>query len=428
MDRLKLGTYNLLKKSESFFKTDMTYVAKGGFWLGVGQVFSAMIAFISSLFFANLISKDIYGNYKFIIATTSILAGLSLTGMGSVITQGVAQGYEGILKTAVRSTLRWGSIIVLVALSISTYYFVNGNNILGFSMLIAGLSLPLSQAYTLYGNYLVGKKDFKRVTLYAVSSQMLNTAGLIAVALLTKNIVFMVLTYFALNTLSTIWAYRHTLKIFNINDTHDHSLIPYGKHLSIMGFFGTVANQFDKILVFHYLGSWQLAIYAFAQAIPDQFKGVLKSIFGLALPKYAELSDEDLRESIMKKFAQLTLLTVLAILAYILTAQLIFNVLFPKYLEAVFYSEIYMLGMITVPGISLFGIYFQIKKSTRKMYELNIISAISTLTITFILVYKYGLEGAVIANGVSWLIMLVVYWLYFIRDKSPEKNWSKQLF
>ncbi|MHB0978192.1 MAG: lipopolysaccharide biosynthesis protein [Minisyncoccota bacterium] len=420
MNNLKVSLHGLLRKSERFFKTDMVYVAQGGFWLGVGQAASALIAFISSLFFANLISKDIYGNYKFIIATTSILAGLSLTGMGSVVAQGVAKGFEGILKTAVRSTLRWGSIIVLVALCISTYYFTHENTVLGFSMLIAGLSLPLSQAYTLYGNYLVGKKDFKKVTLYAVGSQLLNTAGLITVAILTKNIVYMVLTYFALNTLSTIWAYRHTLKIFNINDTHDHSLIPYGKHLSIMGFLGTVANQFDKILVFHYLGSWQLAIYAFAQAIPDQFKGVLKNIFGIALPKYAELSDEDLRESIMKKFAQLSLLTALAVLAYILTAQFIFSVLFPKYLEAVFYSEIYMLGMITIPGISLFGIYFQLKKATRKMYELNLIGNISTLIVTFVLIYKFGLEGAVIANGASWLIMLTAHWYYFIKDKQKQ--------
>ncbi len=417
MDNLKLGTHMLLKKSENFFKTDMIYVAQGGFWLGVGQVFSAFIAFISSLFFANLISKDIYGNYKFIIATTSILAGLSLTGMGSVVAQGVAKGFEGILKTAVRSTLRWGSIIVLVALCISTYYFTRGNTVLGFSMLIAGLSLPLSQAYTLYGNYLVGKKDFKKVTLYAVSSQLLNTVGLITVAVLTKNIVFMVLTYFALNTISTIWAYRHTLKIFHINDTHDHTLIPYGKHLSIMGFFGTLAGTIDKIFIFHYLGSWQLAIYAFAQAIPDQVKGVFKSIFGLAMPKYAKLSDAEMRQSMMKKFTQLTIITALGILVYILIAKYIFIILFPKYIEAVFYSEIYMMGMITIPGISLFSIYFNLKKATRKLYELNLIGNISTLIITFILIYKFGLEGAVVANGISWLVMLIAHWYYFVKEK-----------
>ncbi len=420
METVRQKAYRAIRWSEQYTKTDMVYLTKGGSWLGIGQVLSAGIAFASSLFFANLISKDIYGNYKFIIATTSILGALSLTGMGSVVAQGVSQGFEGILKTAVRSTLRWGSLITLAALCASTYYFLQGNPTLGFSMLIAGVALPLSQAFTLYGNYLVGKKDFKKVTLYSLITQLLNTVGIIIVAVLTKNITLMVLTYFTVNTLSTIFAYRRTLNSFSINTEQDHTLIPYGKHLSIMGLLGTVANQFDKILVFHYLGALELAIYAFAQAIPDQLKGVLKNIFGLALPKYAELSEKELRVSITKKFFQLTGLTALAILFYILTAQHIFAILFPKYLEAVFYSEIYMLGMITIPGISLFAIYFQLKKATRKMYELNLIGNISTLIVTFICIYKFGLEGAVVANGVSWLIMLIAHWWYFVKEKNSE--------
>jgi len=420
MNNLRLGVHNLLRKSEQFFKTDMVYVAKGGFWLGVGQVASALIAFASSLVFANFISKDIYGNYKYIMAATGILGAFSLTGMGTVVMQGVAQGFEGILKSATKTTFRFGIIIVIIALGISGYYFWNGNSTLGFAMLFAGVSLPLTQAFTLYGNYLVGKKDFKRVTLYATGAQLLNTTAVIVAALVTKSIVIMVLAYFILNTITTLWAYRRTLKIFHINDTHDHSLIPYGKHLSIMGLLGTVANQIDKILIFHYLGAFQLAIYAFAQAIPDQFKGVLKNIFGLATPKYAELSDSEMRQSMMKKFAQLTALTALAILAYIFTAQYIFALLFPKYLEAVFYSQIYMLGLITIPGISLFAIYFQLKKAIRKMYELSLIGNISTLIITFFLIYKYGLLGAVIANGASWLIMLIAHWYYFIKSKETR--------
>lgn len=420
MEILKQKAHGALRWSEGFFKTDMVYVAQGGFWLGIGQVLSALIAFFSSIFFANYVSKDIYGNYKFIIAATSILGSLALTGMGTVVAQGVAQGYEGILKKAVSSTLKWGSIITVAGISLSAYYFLHQNNILGLAMLIAGASLPFSQAFTLYGNYLVGKKDFKRVTIFASISQLLTTTALITIAITTGNIVAMVLVYFLVNTATTFLFYQYTVNKFHINDTHDHSLIPYGKHLSLMGLFGTVANQFDKILVFHYLGAIELAVYAFAQAIPDQFKGVLKNIFGIALPKYANLEDAQLRKSISKKFIQLTIFAAFGIIAYIILAPLIFKLLFPKYLEAVFYSQIYMLGLITIPGISLFGIYFQLKKATKKMYQLNVIGNISTLIVTFILIYKFGLEGAVIANGVSWLIMLLVHWYYFLRDRSSR--------
>ncbi len=417
VNNLRNIIYYLIRRSENFFKTDMVYLSKSGFWLGLGQVLSAVIIFASSLVFANFISKDLYGNYKFIMTVASILATFSLTGMGVVVTQGVARGYEGILKKATIATLRWSSIIVITTFATSVYYFFKGDNVLGIAILIAGLGLPINQAYSLYGSFLMGKKDFKRNTKYGIISQFFNTASVVITALLTKNIILMIFVYFVFNTLTTLWAYSRTIKIFNINNVQDHSLISYGKHLSVMSAFGTIAIQFDKILIFHYLGAGQLAVYAFAQALPDQFKGVLKNIFGIALPKYAALPESQLRSSIIKKSIQLTLITVVVVTVFIFSAPIIFKLLFPRYPEAIIYSQIYMLGLITIPGISLFNIYFQLKKATRKLYELSLISNISTLIITSIFVYKLGLKGAAVANGLSWTIMLFVYLIYFINNQ-----------
>jgi O-antigen/teichoic acid export membrane protein len=424
MEYIKNKAYKALRWSEKYAKTDMVYVAHGSFWVGIGQVSSAIITLASSIFFANLISKDLYGNYKFIVAATSILGAFTLSGMGTIVTQGVAQGFEGILKNAVKTTLKWGSIIVSIAFATSFYYFINGNNTLGFTMLIAGISLPINQAYSLFGSYLVGKKEWKKGTLYNIGSQFINTVALIVTAITTQSVLAMVFVYFTINTFTTILGYLYTLKIFHINDRHDHTLIPYGKHLSLMGLLGTIANQFDKILIFHYLGAMQLAIYAFAQAVPDQLKGLLKSIFGIALPKYAALEESELKPSIIKKSIQLTIITALTVAILILVIPFLFKFIFPKYLESVFYSQIYLLGLITVPGITLFGIYFQLKKATRTLYKLNVMGNTATLIITFILIYKYGLLGAVIANGASWFVMLLVNGFYFFKDKSlvPEQT------
>ena len=421
MKEFREKAYLLLRKSEAFFKTDMVYLARGGSWLGIGQVASAGIAFISSLFFANIVSKDLYGSYKFIIASTSILATFSLSGMGSVVTQGVARGFEGILDKAVRTTLRFGTIIFISALGLSIYYFLNKNYVLGFSMLIAGISLPFNQAYSLAGSYLLGKKEFKKVTVTNTASQFLTTTAVIISAITTKNLLITVATYFVFNTLTTIWVYIYTKRKFNINDTQDHTLIPYGKHLSLMSTFGTIANQFDKLLVFHYLGAIQLAIYAFSQALPDQIRAVYKNIFTIAIPKYALYSQAEMRVSMMRKFKQLSLLTIGIILLYIVCAPFIFTHFFPKYMDSLFYSQIYILGLITIPGIGLFANYFQLKKATRIQYKLNIIGNTSTLIITFFLIYTYGLLGAVMANGLSWLVMLLTHWYYFINDKEVSE-------
>lgn len=414
MNKIKDKT---LKWLSAYLETDMVYVAESGFWLTLGQIYSSALVLLLSIFFANYVSKEIYGQYKFILSATGILSALSLSGMGSVVIQAVAKGSEGILKDAVKTTLKWGLLMLLFGLGASIYYFTEGNYIIGISMVIASLSLPLTNAFGLYGGYFSGKKNFKLSTLYWVTSQTILTLGIVAVSLTTKKVLPLVLTYFIIGVTTAVWSYKHVISKYKPNDTKDDSLMKYGKHVSVMNFFGTVANQLDKILVFHFLGAINLAIYSFSQAIPEQIKGSFKNLFAIALPKYATLQDKDLRKSILKKTSQLTIISVFIVIGYIIFSPIVFKILFPKYLEAVYYSQIYMLGLIAIPGISLFGTYFQIKKATATMYKLTIISNSVTILLTVVLIYNYGIKGAVIENGISWLVMLLVNYYFFITHK-----------
>lgn len=425
MERIRNKGIEAVNWLGSYFETDMAYVAKSGFWLTLGQIFSSILALLLSIFFANYVSKEIYGQYKFVLSLAGILGALSLTGMGTVVIQAVAKGKEGILKDAVNITLKWSLLIVITGLSASIYYFINGNKILGVSMLIATTSLPLTSAFGLYGGYFSGKKNFKMSTIYWIVSQTLLTIGLILISLATDDVISLVLIYFFIGAFTAIWSYLHVLSKYKPNNVKDDSMMSYGKHISLMNLFGTLANQLDKILVFHYLGAINLAVYAFSQAIPEQIKGSYKNLFAIALPKYAALPDKELRKSIIKKTNQLTVISIFIVIVYVILSPFIFKILFPKYLEAVLYSQIYILGLIAIPGISLFGTYFQIKKATKTMYKLTMISNVTTIILTFVLVYNFGLRGAVIENGISWLIMLGINYYFFATYKEePELSLS----
>lgn len=420
MQLFKAQFLRLIKWSEGVFKTDMTYLARNGFWLTIGQFVALASSFILSIVFANTLPKEVYGNYKFILSATGILGAMSLTGLGTVVTQAVAGGKDGILNRAIRTQLKWSSIVFIAALGIGIYYFLNGNHGLFYAFIIAGLAAPIINAYGLYGSFLTGKKDFKSNTLYWSITQIISVALLIIISITTKNALALIFTYFASSALMSFFFYRHIIRTRTFNAEEDDSLITYGIHISAMNVFGTIANQLDKILVFHYLGALNLAVYSFSLALPEQIKGSFKNLFNLALPKYASVDHIHMRKSIIKKIWQLTSYTILLVIAYILVAPFIYKLFFPKYLDSVWYSQIYALGLIAIPAISLFGTYFQLRKKTDVLYKLSIISNIITIALTYVLISNYGLKGAVIENGISWMVIVICYCYFFMQEKRSE--------
>lgn len=414
--KIKIKTHQFLRWTEKYTRTDMVYLAKGGFWSTLSQTISIISVLLISVFFAHFLSKEVYGNYKFIISTISILGALSLSGMGTAVIQAVSRGKDGTLYIAVSTSLKWGVITFISTVIMSTYYYFNKNYTLSIAIIIAGLTTPFISAYGLYGSFLAGRKYFKEGAKYGIITQTINAASILLTTILIPNELALIFVNFTISALVTIIIYIYILKKYKPNNESDNSLIKYGKHISLMNLFGTIASQIDKVLVFHFIGSAGLAIYSFSIAIPEQIRGSYKNLFGITFPKYSSLPEEKLKNSIANKTKKLTLITLVIIIGYILISPLAFKILFPKYLESIFYSQIYMIGLVTIPGISLFGIYFQVKKNTNILYKINLISSITTIILTYFFISNFGIMGVIIENGLSWSLMLLIGWYYFSKN------------
>jgi O-antigen/teichoic acid export membrane protein len=284
-------------------------------------------------------------------------------------------------------------------------------------MLIAGVATPLMNAYSLAPGMFAGRKDFRRPTLYNLWSQVISTAIIVLTAVYIHNVIILIAVNFISNLIIDIGIYLYIMKVWKPNTETDPALIGYGKHISYMNFFGTLANQLDKILVFHWMGAVELAIYSFAIAIPEQIQGSYKNLFAIALPKMTSADPRLLRASVLDKFYRLTAITIILVAAYYFAAPYIYTVLFPKYLSSVWYSQIYMFGLVTIPGIALFSAYFQVKQDTATLYKITLAGNAVTIFLTVVLIYSFGITGAVIENGTSWLVMLLIGLFFFLRDK-----------
>ncbi|HQT83008.1 MAG TPA: oligosaccharide flippase family protein, partial [Candidatus Paceibacterota bacterium] len=107
MSALKSRLHLFLKRIERYTKMDMVYLARGSFWSIAGQVSASLIALTLSVAMARYVPKDIYGQYKYVLAIVSTLSAFSLSGIGTAVLQSVARGFDGALADGFKANLRW---------------------------------------------------------------------------------------------------------------------------------------------------------------------------------------------------------------------------------------------------------------------------------------------------------------------------------
>lgn len=413
MEKLKSNIHAFLRWSEKYTKTDMVYLAKGGFWLVGGSITSSLIGFLLTIIFANLLPKETFGSYKYVLSFVGILSIPALPGMGTAIAQTVAQGNEGSFISSLKTKIKWGFLSTIFSFILSSYYYINQNNILAISFFLIGIFIPFMESFGIYSNYLHGKKLFSMQSKFDVFSQL--TAGIITTITIffTKNLFILLFAYLTAWTLVRFIGLNLTLKKFPPNDKKDPSVITYSKHLSLMRVIGTISSSLDKILLWHFLGPIQVATYVLALSIPTHLNNLTRSINRLAFPKLAQQKPDNLKRTLPSKIFRLFVAIIFVVIFYIIFAPLIFKLFFPKYMEAVLYSQIFSIILLAQP-ISMISTMLGAHSMKKELYWLNTLSPIFYIILQISLIPVFGITGAVFSFVGSKIFESLIL-IYFIK-------------
>lgn len=385
----------------------MVHLATSGGWLSSGYLISSLIAFLMAIAFANLIDKETYGTYRFVLSLGIIFGAFSLTGLKTSVTRSVAGGFEGALSSAFHERMIWSIPMFLIAGIGSAYYFVAGQSTIGISLIIIAFCNPLLYSSTLYAAYLNGKENYRTNALYATARAVVPAIVMLIVILFIPSVLALVLAYFTSHTALAFLFYSITVRSVPTDATHDKSSNAFGKHLSLTNLIDVAANQLDKVLVFHFVGASELAVYYFALNIPEQISGLFGNIYSIALPKFSRRPIDALRAGLFTKIAQLGLVMVIIIAAYIVCAPWIYHLIFPNYIEAIRLSQIAALGMIGVVG-TLPTALLHAKQATRLIYKSRTIGSLTRIAVLIALVIPYGVLGVVLASVLNKIIDAII--------------------
>lgn len=399
IQKIKQLLLPLVNQSERLLQTDLRYIIKGGIWITIGQSLSAISSFLLAIAFGYFVSKNDYGFYKYALSLYGILITFSLTGLPTTLVQAIARGFPGTLRRAFKLSLKWSWLMVIIGSSLATYYHVRGDDSLAIAMVIITVAAPLLRAFQLYGSYYQGNKQFKISSGFASSADIATAIVLFLTMLTNPDPLLLLLVFFISYLATNALFFFLTVRKIPANAPIDYSQMNFSKHLSLLNILTNLAGQLDKIIIYHFLGAVQLAIYIFAVAPPKQLRTAVSFISTLALPKFANKTAEEIKRTVYKKFTTSLFILVPIVITYVFFAPYIYQIFFPKYLEAVPFSRVYVLFLLIMGNFSNIGAI--VKKDIRLTYAYAIVPSILNVALMLILVKPYGLMGIIVSLLIS---------------------------
>lgn len=403
---------------EKYFHIDAHYFISGSFWMTAAQSITVFFGIITTALFAHYLSEPEYGIYRYLLSIGILLSSFSLVGVGQAILQAAAKKHFSFYRESIKETLFYSLGITITSIIASVYYVIHENYILTAGCVLIALFQPLINSFQFLPVYLLGARRFKEsAIIQSIKAISVSLASIIALYL-TSNIIILFAVYLLSNSVFNVTSFLVTKRVRSEPTPNKirEEFISYAKHTSVRNLISNVGFRLDSILVFTQLGAIELALYSIANAIPEQIKGTFKNLTALLLPKYAQHENiTSIKRSIPRRSIQFLVVLIAITLIYCLFAPTVYQLLFPKYEDSVFYSQLFALIFPSyIYYLPLSAMMSQLDE--RGLYNFHLWTSVFQIIVTILFIHFFNLIGAVLARAITqYTRMGYCYWLIYKR-------------
>src|SRR5579884_4394 len=257
----------VIERTSKLVGLDLNYFIYNGSWVYLSYTVSILTGLILSYFYANNLNKTVYGQFNFVLSVFSLVGVFSLPGMGQALTLALIKGFQGNFIKAIKYTIYFSLVGVLIIFSLAILDFLKGQSQLIEGLVVLGLLFPLISISTYYQSQLSSVRKFKIMALINTANFMLTCVTVILVILVIPSLPLLIAA--SLGTpliLNLIFTYNETLSENNLKV--DKSYLNLGIHLSFTSSISFLSKSLDKIIIGLLLPIEFLALYSFALLIP----------------------------------------------------------------------------------------------------------------------------------------------------------------
>ncbi|MFA6184008.1 MAG: oligosaccharide flippase family protein [Parcubacteria group bacterium] len=411
INKIQEKVYSLSKKLGKKIGLDLPYFIKNGFWVSLRQIITIIAGLILYISFARFLSKEVFGQYQLIISIWSIVSICSISGLNTSISAAVANGSDGNYQSVVKKSFLW-SIIGIPILWIIGFYYIKESFPLGISLLVTSIIFPFFYAFNTWDSFLQGKALFDISAKYFSIQSIVNTLfSVLAILFYKDNLLVIATIYLGIFALFNVLFYQKSLKYIN-NNNKDPDVDKYGFFLTKISALGIVADNVDKIILATFLSPVTLAAYSIVSLIPIKLRESVKPLLSILFPKFI-ITNEDLWQLLKNKRAIVLffgiVILILSVFYYFFIVKLCLLLFGTNYTEYYSYSKYFVLFIILYIPQNMIVRYVYAKKMNAVIVFSDTVYYITKIILSFTLIFKYGLFGAVVAFNLSFFVWVMAY-------------------
>lgn len=252
---------SLLAKISKWVGLDLAKHFENGRWIFLKFGVVAVGGWILSLVFARLGTKEVLGQYQYILSLITIVSLSSLPGLNTAAFEAVAKGREGGVLRAIRLSFLFSlfGLVILIGLGFYHIFFLN-KLLVGEILILAGFLAPFYYAFNTWNIYYDGKSLFKESSLRTIALYVLLYFFLIAGLFLGANALWLILIYLLVHIGVFLYYFFEVRE--EIKDHSDNFIdIKFAVNSSIQRFVFSLSSHLPALALSALFGLEAVALY-----------------------------------------------------------------------------------------------------------------------------------------------------------------------
>jgi len=411
-------------KQSSFFHDILHSFVSRGVFIGLG--------FLTTILITRNFSVEAYGEYSYLLSIALTCFQFSHLGFSTANTFYVVHN-KRLLPFLTSNTLLLSglvSCVSLVILLVLNYFYFDRDVYL---IAIVAFIVPFQVLSTLNKGLLIGIKKITTSNYLELISRIVYFIIIALIVVYYQSILFLLLAYLfqmILLGLTSFYSLKKktskkltpSLKLFSRTSS-------YSIRIYITLFLSFLVLKVDVYFIEHFLGSKPLGIYSLAATLAANLILIIQVVIPLLIPKLATINNKiekikKLRNIVLYAFL---LLAGINLVFMFFGEWLIVLVFGNKYLSSV---PIFKILLLASSVLSLESILAQFYASIGKIKFLIyywIVALLANLILNYFWIPLYEIEGAAWSSFISYLLMLILLLIKFVKEFYIIKNKNESI-